>query len=424
MDMTVKEYTWEEIRKHKLKSDRWIVVDDNVYDVSRWCWKHPGGERIIGSYAGQDASEAWYAFHIDRKSVMKYMKPLCIGRVADSKKPLAIIEDFHQVRNAVEKMGLFQPSVTFYLWTMLHIVSLDIAGCLILWYFGTGWLPFLSAAICLTIAQAQAGWSQHDYGHLSVCNRSRWNHWIHLFLINFMKGASASWWNYRHFNHHAKPNIIRKDPDIRLEYILAVGKVLPVELGQARTKYLPYNHQHWYFHLIMPPFLLPLYFNFEIPYFLITRKKWIDLFWMFMFFVRWQLMFCRMLGFFGVFGLFMFVRFIESHWFVWATQMSHLPMDIIHEEDEDWVTMQLRATCNVKSSWFNDWWSGHLNFQIEHHLFPTMPRHNLVKASPLVKSLCAKHGLTYHCKPLTTAFGDIIRSLKNSGEMWYEAYNM
>ena len=56
MDMTVKEYTWEEIRKHKLKSDRWIVVDDNVYDVSRWCWKHPGGERIIGSYAGQDAS--------------------------------------------------------------------------------------------------------------------------------------------------------------------------------------------------------------------------------------------------------------------------------------------------------------------------------------------------------------------------------
>ena len=66
--------------------------------------------------------------------------------------------------------------------------------------------------------------------------------------------------------------------------------------------------------------------------------------------------------------VFVSCRFIESHWFVWATQMSHLPMDIIHEEDEDWVTMQLRATCNVKSSWFNDWWSGHLNFQIEHQL--------------------------------------------------------
>jgi fatty acid desaturase len=53
---------------------------------------------------------------------------------------------------------------------------------------------------------------------------------------------------------------------------------------------------------------------------------------------------------------------------VWATQMSHLPMDVIHEADEDWVTMQLRATCNVQPSFFNDWWSGHLNFQIEHQL--------------------------------------------------------
>jgi len=60
------------------------------------------------------------------------------------------------------------------------------------------------------------------------------------------------------------------------------------------------------------------------------------------------------------------IRFLESHWFVWATQMSHLPMHIDYDGNDDWVTTQLRASCNVEHSFFNDWWSGHLNFQIEH----------------------------------------------------------
>ena len=60
------------------------------------------------------------------------------------------------------------------------------------------------------------------------------------------------------------------------------------------------------------------------------------------------------------------VRFLESHWFVWATQMSHLPMPIDYDTHDDWVTTQLRASRNVEHSLFNDWWSGHLNFQIEH----------------------------------------------------------
>jgi len=67
-------------------------------------------------------------------------------------------------------------------------------------------------------------------------------------------------------------------------------------------------------------------------------------------------------------------RFLESHWFVWATQMSHLPMHIDYDGHTDWVTTQLRASCNVEHSFFNDWWSGHLNFQIEHQLVTALSR--------------------------------------------------
>ena len=44
-----------------------------------------------------------------------------------------------------------------------------------------------------------------------------------------------------------------------------------------------------------------------------------------------------------------------------------------------------------------DWFHGGLQFQIEHHLFPRMPRHNLRAASHLVKPACLRLGLRYHC---------------------------
>ena len=61
-------------------------------------------------------------------------------------------------------------------------------------------------------------------------------------------------------------------------------------------------------------------------------------------------------------------RTIESHWFVWCTQMSHIPneVDFDSASGKDWVRLQLDSSCNVEPGLFNDWFSGHLNFQIEH----------------------------------------------------------
>lgn len=47
--------TWEEIRQHSTKKDRWIVIDKRVYDITRWV-KHPGGQVLLNHYAGQDAT--------------------------------------------------------------------------------------------------------------------------------------------------------------------------------------------------------------------------------------------------------------------------------------------------------------------------------------------------------------------------------
>ena len=49
-------YTWNEVEEHTKLDDRWIVIENKIYDVSRFQKKHPGGAKIIGHFAGQDAT--------------------------------------------------------------------------------------------------------------------------------------------------------------------------------------------------------------------------------------------------------------------------------------------------------------------------------------------------------------------------------
>ncbi|XP_007106251.2 acyl-CoA (8-3)-desaturase isoform X2 [Physeter macrocephalus] len=393
---TPRYFTWNEVAQRSGRDkERWLVIDRKVYNISEFTRQHPGGSRVISHYAGQDATDPFVAFHINKGLVRKYMNSLLIGELSPEQpsfeptKNKELTEEFRELQATVERMGLMKANPVFFLLYLLHILLLDVIAWLTLWLFGTSFLPFLLCAV----------------------------------LLSTVQGAPASWWNHLHFQHHAKPNCFRKDPDINMHpFFFALGKILSVELGKQKKKYMPYNHQHRYFFLIGPPALLPLYFQWYIFYFVIQRKKWVDLAWMISFYVRIFLTYVPLLGLKGFLGLFFMVRFLESNWFVWVTQMNHIPMHIDYDRNVDWVSTQLQATCNVHKSAFNDWFSGHLNFQIEHHLFPTMPRHNYHKVAPLVQSLCAKHGVEYQSKPLFSAFADIVHSLRESGQLWLDAY--
>uniref|UniRef100_A0A8C7EW93 Fatty acid desaturase 3 n=2 Tax=Neovison vison TaxID=452646 RepID=A0A8C7EW93_NEOVI len=420
-------FRWEQIRQHNLPGDKWLVIERRVYDISRWAQRHPGGSRLIGHHGAEDATDAFRAFHQDLNFVRKFLQPLLIGELApeepsqDGPQDAQLVEDFRAIRQAAEDMELFEAKPAFFALLLGHILAMEVLAWLLVYLFGPGWVPSTLAALVLATSQAQCWCLQHDLGHTSVFRKSQWNHVAQQFVMGQLKGFSAHWWNFRHFQHHAKPNIFHKDPDVTVAPVFLLGES-SVEYGKKKRRYLPYHRQHLYFFLIGPPALLPLYFQWYIFYFVIQRKKWVDLAWMITFYARLFLTYGPFLGLKGVLGLFFVVRFLESHWFVWVTQMNHIPMHIDHDRNMDWVSIQLRATCNVHKSAFNDWFSGHLNFQIEHHLFPTMPRHNYHKVAPLVQSLCAKHGIEYQSKPLLSAFADIVYSLKESGQLWLDAY--
>ncbi|XP_062823533.1 acyl-CoA (8-3)-desaturase isoform X2 [Anolis carolinensis] len=389
-------FTWDEIalrtgRIAPYLQERWLVIERKVYDISQFYKRHPGGSRVISHYAGQDATQL-------------------------------LVNDFRELRATVEKMGLLKPNRLFFFLMLVHIIVLDVAAWLTIWYFGASSLPFFVGVACFTIAQTQMSWLQHDLGHLSVLSTSKWNHVTHKILMSLVKGMPAQWWNYLHFQHHAKPNCFRKDPDLNMHPILfALGKTLAAELGMKKKKFMPYNYQHKYFFFMAPTLLVP-FFQISIFYSSIKRKEWLDLALIVTYNIRVCLIYIPLMGFKCFMAYYWLSRLLESCWFTWVSQMNHIPMNIDYDKNVDWVTMQLQATCNVEQSLFNDWFTGHLNFQIEHHLFPTMPRHNYWKVAPLVKSLCAKHGIEYQTKTLLGAFAGILHSLKDSGEIWLDAY--
>jgi len=424
-------YNWDEIAKHNTEKDAWVVLEDKVYNVTNWAKRHPGGKDIILAFAGQNGTEPFLALHPDLVKTRKYMSTYYIGELLDEAKvePKSkpnynqpLLDDFRKLREKLMQEGLFDSNKWFFFAMLAHIWSVEFIAYYVLASYGTGWIPYLICGLLLGGAQMQAGWLQHDFGHSSVFKNPKWNRWMHYLTLSHMKGASKEWWNWRHFMHHSKPNVIHKDPDIRMVQVFVVGRRLAQIWGKKKLGFMPYSYQHHYWHLIGPPLLIPIYFQYEQTTWAIKTKQWLDLFWVSTFYMKFALLYVPLCGWWGAFWLYMFMRVVESHWFVYVTQMNHLPMHIDFDFKEDWPTIQNLATCNVDGSMFNDWFTGHLNYQVEHHLFPTMPRHNYPKANVYVRELFDKHGLKLQTKTLWTAMSDVVGCLKEYSDIWYKAY--
>jgi fatty acid desaturase 2 (delta-6 desaturase) len=162
---------WAEVQKHNTRESSWLVINDQVYDITNFGRRHPGG-KVIYHYAGQDATDSFRALHPDSALVMKYLKPLLIGQVAPGSStaasivdgarpaPSAFVEEFRQVRKEFEEQGLFEASWSFFFGMLAHIFLLEAAAYYSIKLLGNSWPVYLLAVGLLATAQAQAGWLQ------------------------------------------------------------------------------------------------------------------------------------------------------------------------------------------------------------------------------------------------------------------------
>jgi fatty acid desaturase len=95
---------------------------------------------------------------------------------------------------------------------------------------------------------------------------------------------------------------------------------------------------------------------------------------------------------------------------------NHKGMPILEEGKEpDYLRRQVLTSRNVRGSRVVDFLMGGLNYQIEHHLFPSMPRPSLRRAQPLVRAFCAERGVSYSESSVVGSYGEALRHLHQAG---------
>jgi fatty acid desaturase len=269
-------------------------------------------------------------------------------------------------------------------------------------------------AAYFAVVSTQLGFVGHDAGHRQIFKSGRANYVAGVVLANVGVGFSYAWWVDKHNRHHAHPNDEDKDPDVAAgALVFTTGQVR----ASRRIARVFYRFQAWGFF----PLLLLEALNLRVASvrYLIadrTRPRTREALLMGLHivgnvaFVFLLLPPVKALVFIAVhqalFGLYLGCSFAPNH--------KGMPQ-LSRAENADYLLRQVLTSRNVRGHWLTDFALGGLNYQIEHHLFPSMPRGNLRRAQRIVKEFCATHQVPYLETGLISSYAQALSHLDAVG---------
>ncbi|XP_073007734.1 acyl-lipid (9-3)-desaturase-like [Typha latifolia] len=393
----------EELNKHNVASDLWISIQGKVYEVTNWVKDHPGGELPLLNLAGQDVTDAFVAFH--PPAAWKRLDRFFIGYLSDYKVS-DVSKDYRRLVVEFSKLGLYEKKghVAFAtLCFMLLIFSVAVYGILC----SESALVHLGCGGLMGFLWIQSGWMGHDSGHYMITKNARINRFLQVLSGNCLTGISIAWWKRTHNAHHIACNSLEFDPDLQHMPVFAVSSRLFGSLTSyfyerkmnfdAVARFLV-SYQHWTFYPVMCFARFNLFG--QSIFLLLSKKKvpnrlqeiiGVSIFW------AWYSLLLSCLPNWGERVMFVVASFV-------VTGIQHIQFCLNHfsssvytgpPRGNDWFEKQTMGSLDISCPPWMDWFHGGLQFQIEHHLFPRLPRCHLRKISPFVKELCKKHNLSY-----------------------------
>ncbi|QSZ36177.1 hypothetical protein DSL72_007302 [Monilinia vaccinii-corymbosi] len=291
----------------------------------------------------------------------------------------------------------------------------EILRCTILFALSMGLLRvewYAASAAFLGMFWHQIVATAHDAGHMAVTHDYNIDFLIGGVVLNFCGGLSIGWWKRNHNIHHIVTNSPTHDQDLQILPFIAISPEFFDSLYSTASESI--MHYNWFAKFMVPKQAWTYYFLLSVARFNLYYLAW-D-------FIlrdlgnkihRKQRIF-ELVGqvfFWTWFGYFLIYRSIptNSQRLIFClichmiTLPLHLQLTVSHfsmsteesEPSEHWIQRMFRTTMDVDCPTWLDWFHGGLQFQVTHHLFPRMPRHNLRKASGFVKEFCADTGLKY-----------------------------
>jgi len=325
----------------------------------------------------------------------------------------ALGSDYAALRRAVVAAGLLERTYGYYLLrggTAFGLLGVA-ASLSVLLPASPGWL--LLCAPLLAFSVVQVALIGHDAGHLEVFRSTPWNWALGSLCWSLVAGIGFRYWNDRHNRHHGHTNDAEDDPDLRGEGLLAVAYT--ARDGASRTGW---RRAAVRYQSLLIPVVVALFafaFRLEGAVFAWARlagaRRGAELALLGANSVIW-------LAGFAVFGwrcfaLFMCSQVLASLYLSAIIAPNHKGMPVWARGARlTFLERQVLGSRNITPHPFWDFLFGGLNYQIEHHLFPTMPRVNFSRPRAIVMPYCAAHALEYTEVDPLTSYRMVLAALK------------
>jgi fatty acid desaturase len=324
--------------------------------------------------------------------------------------------DYAELSREVKQAGLLNRRPGYYTAKVGGNLFLLAAGWAAFALIGRSWWQLL-VAVFLAVMFTQTAFIGHDAGHQQISGSKRVNNLLGRLHGNLLVGLSYGWWISKHNRHHAHPNQVDRDPDIG-------DGAIAFTQDHARARRGPgawlARRQAWLFF----PMLLLEGLNLHVAGVraLLARTrtsrtaKLIEagllmahiggyltaLFWV----LSPVQAVCFLIVQQGLFGLYMGCSFAPNH----------KGMPILAKDDKTgYLRRQVLTARNIRGGRFTDVVLGGLNYQIEHHLFPSMPRPSLRRAQGLIRTFCAQQGVAYYETSVLRSYAQVLRHLHKVG---------
>ena len=322
--------------------------------------------------------------------------------------------DFATLCHLVAEAGLMRRRPGYYLARIGLVVSFYLAGWIAFGVIGDSWYQLLMAP-CLAIAFAQLALVAHDIAHRQVFRTRRASEIAGLIAGNLGIGMSYGWWMDKHTRHHANPNHEDHDPDVDPD--LLVWSTNQARSAKGIARWVGRQQAYLFFPLLTLEGL-SLHVNsvraLSRPS---LRNRLPEAVLLGLHFVAYLSIVLLVLSpgksaaFIAInlalFGVYLGCTFAPNH-----KGMEMLTSD---SEKLDFLRRQVLTSRNVRGGHLVNVLLGGLNYQIEHHLFPSMPSVNLRRAKPIVRDFCARVGVPYTETGLVHSYRLALRHLHDAG---------
>jgi fatty acid desaturase/predicted heme/steroid binding protein len=443
-------FTVEEVEKfnhlnsRKDGQNQLVIFKDFVYDISAWIEKHPGGETVLKQYAGRDITDAFRAYHSDTGKAMKTMKTLLVGKIERSSSITTTTEDskttdnnraqapthlrdFRKIMEKAEETE-FKTDYRHYYAIAIRLVSLlSLAVHLVVNKNDT--FSHMVAAVSLGMFWQQSMFIGHDAGHCAVTHNRTYDTMIGWVIGNMCNGVGISWWSATHNVHHCAVNSLECDPDIQHMPIFAVTKKYFNHITSLyHNRQLKFDWfakkfvrvQHYTFYPIMAVARVNLYAQtlIHVATAKMSKKQRVIEFATLGFYFAWYSALISMLPSSGEKWAFFFLSHAVGGIIHIQICLSHFSRDVFEgiPKNNEWVEMQLSGTMDIECPKYLDWFHGGLQFQVEHHLCPRLPRHKLREfRETVIKPYMAKYKLeNFHSVGFLEANIQVWKTLKKA----------